>query len=117
MSEPSEPPPFAVSQESAEYDPDLAAELEGATQRHFEEFAEEALATLGQAGNRPEYEVRTVPDLAARTVLDAAKGAQLLVVGTNGRGVFNRLLLGSVSRQCVHHADGPIVVVPRPEDG
>ena len=49
----------------------------------------------------------------ATEVLLAASGAdRLLVVGTHGRGALGRLVFGSVSHQCLHHADGPVVVVP-----
>ena len=52
---------------------------------------------------------------AAQTLLDLAEGADLLVVGSRGRGGFKGLLLGSVSQQCTHHAPCPVVVV-RPQD-
>lgn len=53
-----------------------------------------------------------VCDGAARALLDVAKGADLLIVGSRGRGGFTGLLLGSVSQQVVHHAPCPVVVIP-----
>lgn len=41
----------------------------------------------------------------------AAEGADLIVVGSRGRGPVGRLLLGSVSDHIVRHADCPVVVV------
>jgi len=48
---------------------------------------------------------------AAATLLDAAAAADLLVLGSRGRGGFRSLLLGSTSAQCAAHANVPIVVV------
>jgi nucleotide-binding universal stress UspA family protein len=47
----------------------------------------------------------------AGVLLDAAVGADLLVVGSRGRGGFVGLLLGSVSQQCAQHASCPVVIV------
>lgn len=59
-------------------------------------------------------ERRVVEELPARAVLDAAEGADLIVVGSRGRGGLKGLLLGSVSQKVVHHAPCPVVVVPGP---
>jgi len=51
---------------------------------------------------------------AASALIKTAKGADLIVVGSRGRGGFAGLLLGSVSQQVVQHAPCPAVVVPPP---
>jgi nucleotide-binding universal stress UspA family protein len=47
----------------------------------------------------------------ARRLIERAAGAGLLVVGTRGLGRVSGTLLGSVSRQLLHHAPCPVVVI------
>jgi nucleotide-binding universal stress UspA family protein len=45
-------------------------------------------------------------------LIDAARDADLLVVGSRGLGGIRSFLLGSVSQQVAHHAPCPVVIVP-----
>jgi nucleotide-binding universal stress UspA family protein len=47
----------------------------------------------------------------AQVLLDASDGAELLVVGSRGRGGFTGALLGSTSQHCAQHATCPVVVI------
>jgi len=76
------------------------------------ELVQAELATAGAAFGEVDVEQAVVEGAAAPTLIEAAKGADLLVVGSRGRGGFAGLLLGSVSQQCAHHAPCPVVIVP-----
>jgi nucleotide-binding universal stress UspA family protein len=47
----------------------------------------------------------------AVVLLEEAKNADMIVLGSHGRGEFASLLLGSVAQQVIHHAPCPVVVV------
>ncbi len=54
---------------------------------------------------------RTREGSAAHVLLEASRGARMLVVGSRGHGGFTGLLIGSVSQACAEHADCPVLVV------
>jgi nucleotide-binding universal stress UspA family protein len=58
-----------------------------------------------------EVERRVVEGAPAAALVEESRDADLLVVGSRGHGGFAQLLLGSVSQQCAHHAECPVVIV------
>jgi nucleotide-binding universal stress UspA family protein len=48
---------------------------------------------------------------AADVIVDASKDAELVVVGSRGRGAIATLVLGSTSQHVIQHAACPVVVV------
>lgn len=61
----------------------------------------------------PDVKVHRVvaKDRPVRALLEAAEAAQLVVVGSRGRGGFTGMLLGSTSHALAHHCPCPLVVV------
>ncbi len=87
-----------------------------------ENFAESARRALEESvdevlAGRDDVQVERVAEqgLPAQVLIERSQGAELLVVGSRGRGGFKGLLLGSVSQHCVSHAHCPVVVL-RPEE-
>lgn len=88
----------------------LSAESEMAAQA--EELLRKMVEPLAVGRPGAKVSMRTVQGPPAEKLIAAAAGADLLVIGSRGHGGFAGLLLGSVSQQCVHHAQCPVVVVP-----
>ncbi len=87
------------------YDPALVM-------REEEVVVAEAMAGFAQLHPDVKTEVLVVHDHAVHALSTAGAVARLLVVGSRGRGPVRALFLGSVSHGVLHHATGPIAVVP-----
>ncbi|MEU5266725.1 universal stress protein [Amycolatopsis sp. NPDC021455] len=89
------------------------------TQPESLEEGEDRLLTERLAGwpeKYPDVEIRRVlvRDRPRHALLEISAEAQLVVVGSRGRGGFAGMLLGSTSQALVQHAQCPVLVV-RPE--
>lgn len=101
-------------------DMQVQASLAGlaAAQAQWEEIEMEQRALLDE---RLEPLIKKYPDVSVtkvitrdrpvRALADAAEGAQLLVVGSHGRGGFKGMLLGSTSRALLQSTPCPMMVV------
>ena len=85
-------------------------------ERAAEAELDAALAELGPGREAVAVErcVREGP--AAAVLLDEAREAALLVVGSRRHSGFTGLVPGSVSQQCVAHAPCPVAVVHSPAE-
>ncbi|MEU3020042.1 universal stress protein [Nocardiopsis sp. NPDC007018] len=89
----------------------------------FEKQSEELVAELLAEAMDEQREDVNIEVTVVRTqsgpvdaILEAAEGADAIVVGSRGRGTIRGLLLGSVSQGVLHHAKVPVVVLPRHAD-
>ncbi|WP_189027943.1 universal stress protein [Nocardia rhizosphaerihabitans] len=89
-------------------------EARATMQTEAEAVLAESLA--GYAEKYPEVAVDrvVVQDRPAAALLAVAEGAQLIVVGSHGRGGFAGMTLGSVAQAVLHGAECPLIIA-RPE--
>jgi len=71
----------------------------------------EAIHAVAGPGSNVQVSTKVREGNAAQVLIDAAAGADLLVVGSRGHGGFAEALLGSVSQHCVLHAPCPVVIL------
>jgi nucleotide-binding universal stress UspA family protein len=108
---------------AGEPQPELTASLqrraafEEAVRSQADELLEGLVGELGETVSGVEVQQTVVADRhPAEALVQLSVDAELLVVGSRGRGGFSELLLGSVSHAAVLHAVCPVVVVPSSRD-
>ena len=73
-------------------------------------LAQEVVHDVVGDGGGVEVRPLAVEGPPATVLIEAARDADLLVVGSRGHGGFTGLLVGSVSLQAVQHAPCPVVI-------
>lgn len=76
--------------------------------------AAELVAEIGPGGRR--VTARLVDGDPAEVLLDLARDADLLVLGSSHLGTVPGAVVGSVAQRCIADAAAPVVIVPDPGD-
>ncbi|BAF11796.1 universal stress protein PHOS34 isoform X4 [Oryza sativa Japonica Group] len=118
------PPTYSVLDASGYvFSDEVAAAIDGYSKEVAEAVVEKAqkLCTLygkevggdGEAGHEMKVEVKVAVGDARNVICQMADklGADVLVMGSHGYGLFKRALLGSVSDYCVRNANCPVLIV------
>jgi nucleotide-binding universal stress UspA family protein len=86
-----------------------------AAETQAKNLIEEALRRAGaQSANGLQIERIPVEGPAAKILIESAKGADMLVIGSHGHGGLRALILGSVSHRCAENPPCPLVITPCP---
>lgn len=94
---------------------DFSEKLETSAREQAESFAEDAAKIIREHFPNAELDLTTQVSTGApeQVVVETAKdwNADLIVVGSHGRGFWERMLLGSTTDALVHHAPCSVLVV------
>lgn len=96
--------------------PEGAAELLRAEEAQAGRVVDDALARWSERYPDVNTEALTQSGSPRHVLVEQSHDAQLVVVGTRGRGGFRGLVLGSTSQALIHHATCPVMVVPHRVD-
>ena len=75
-----------------------------------EELVERVVQEVADEASGVDLRPAAIEGSPASALVEAAEGADLLVVGSRGLGGFKGLVLGSVSHQMASHAPCPVVI-------
>jgi nucleotide-binding universal stress UspA family protein len=103
---------IAPYQAASVWSPSLPA-IDQSREAAVETLRDSLSAGLG-SGHGLAVEHSVIEGPAGPTLVEVADNADLLVVGSRGRGGWKALLLGSVSTHCVVNAPGPVVIAREP---
>lgn len=95
------------------------SESEDARDAILTEGHEDVDATIAAIGVDPGIvEHRVVEGSAGPAICNTAEevGAEVVIVGSHGRGWFQRVVIGSVSEYVARHSNVPVLVVRHDED-
>lgn len=97
---------------------DFTERLETSAREQAEEFARQAEAMIHEYFPGAEIDLTTQIAVGApdQILIEEAKewDADMVVVGSHGRGFWGRILLGSTTDALVHHAPCSVLVVRKP---
>jgi nucleotide-binding universal stress UspA family protein len=106
--------PAPVGMEPWAMSPDYFENLETAVRQAGQAVLDSTLLKLKTTSDKTlKISSEIIQGTPAQVIVDEAEswGADLIVMGSRGLGVWNRLLLGSVSNAVVHHAKCSVEVV------
>jgi nucleotide-binding universal stress UspA family protein len=92
------------------FDGSFATEI-WSPEREAEEILEASVGTAFPDGPPELFSAAIIPGPTAAALIDKSRDAEMLVLGSRGRGGFRGLLLGSVSAACAQHAHCPVLIM------
>jgi nucleotide-binding universal stress UspA family protein len=101
----------------AVFSPDEVEQLQASAEKEAHGVIDSSLSRVaGDSDDGPTIERAARLGSPAQALIEEGREADLLVLGSRGRGGFLGLLLGSVSQQLAHRPPCPLVILPPSEE-